>query len=282
MRHTALRALVLFLLAGMLAIVALADEPPAPKRPMEKLTGPEIFRRVAEKYAKCKTFEATGSYRSKVTDAKGKQQPIEEELTVHVAFVRPDRCQIITRKTKFPGEAGRDECRILWHNAKKGRVWLGEVKDGKPRVRPGNEFNSLALTCWEGGRLSGYANLELLILMSVLSPKDVGGNHPKRPRPATAAPLVNMKDARRLADTKLQEKGAAAVDCYCIQGKMYGHNNLTFWVEKKSLLIRKVVVDTPLKRMPVLPYDHAQSTLQMRPRMDHALKKKALEFKPPW
>lgn len=223
-----------------------------PKQPAgpDTLSGPQVMQRVAEVYAKCRSYRDSGSLTTKFVSADEKKVEGESDRprTFTTAFVRPDRF-------RFEYKADRAEKPwrlIIWANGKDVREhWNLDSKKKKPASL------DFALSVATG--VTEFASTEIT---SLLMPKGRPG----------------VKDAtwKRLEDAALGD-----LKCLRIQERRPLVNLedgtpfdliRTYWVKKSSFLVHQAVI-----RMEFPKGERAVTTIKLSPAMDRKLLAKHLE-----
>ena len=185
------------LLAPLLVRQATAEE-----RNLGNLMAKQIVERMAEKYAKCKSYRDSGVVKT-VFIRTDRKRIVEKPFTT--AFVRPDR---------FRFEYKDKERRyIIWRKGNDIQTWW----DVTPGIKkPESLGRALAAA-------TGVSSSSAHTVPALLIPDEVKGRR-----------LTNITEAERIEDAKLDK-----VDCFRIQGQSVGRP-MTIWVDKKTFLVRRI------------------------------------------
>lgn len=185
-------------LATLLQTQATADEP----KP-DQLTAKQIVERMAEEYAKCKSYRDSGVVKT-VFIRPDRQRTVEKPFTT--AFVRPGRF-------RFEYKDDKERRYIVWRNGKDVQTWWDII--------PGIEKEASLDLALAGA--TGVSSGSAHTVPALLIPNEVSGRR-----------LTGITEAKRIEDTKLDK-----VDCFRIQGP-YAGSPVTIWVEKETFLVRRI------------------------------------------
>ena len=185
------------LLATLLQTQAMAEEP----KP-DKFTAKQIVERIAEEYAKCKSYRDSGVVKT-IFIRTDRKRTVEKPFTT--AFVRPDRFRFEYK------DKGRRY--IVWCKGNDVQTWW----DVTPGIKK-PESLGLALA-----GATGVSSSSAHTVPALLIPDEVGGRR-----------LTDITEAKRIEDANLDK-----VDCFRIQGQFVG-SPMTIWVDKNTFLVRRI------------------------------------------
>lgn len=230
---------LLGVLVALLSPIGSAD---APKQ--NSLTAKQILDRMAETYAGCKSYRDSGIVKTVFVKASG-DDTVEKPFTT--AFIRPD---IFRFEYKLVTNLLRKKQRyIVWCKGKEVQTWWS--------IKPGIEKQpSLGIAIAGATGVSGGS---AHTVPALLLPEEIGGRR-----------LTDMKDAKRVDDTKLDE-----VACFRIQGRYNSGTPITLWLEKKTFLVRRIDLQRKLSGLRV------EITTTYDPIIDGEIPDEVLEFNPP-
>jgi hypothetical protein len=208
----------------------------------EKQAGPsglEVLTRVAATYAHCKSYHDEGVVKIVYTGSGRKRV---EERPFRTAFVRPDRFRFEYADTDPQGTKRRH---IVWRKGADVRTWW----DAEPGLR--DEGSLGAALAGATGVSGGSAHTVPALLM----PEEVGGRQ-----------LTDMTDLKRIGDAQHED-----ADCYRLEG-MYGDLQRTVWVERRTLLVRRIDSQKTFATF------HAEETTTYRPTINQEVTANLLEL----
>ena len=184
------------LLASLLVRQATAEEPNP-----GNLTAKQIVGRMAEEYAKCKSYRDSGVVKTVfiMTDRK---RIVEKPFTT--AFVRPDRFRFEYK------DKGRRY--IIWRKGNDIQTWW----DVTPGIKKPESLEGALEAA------TGVSSRSTITVPIMLIPDEFRGRR-----------LTNITEAERIEDAKFDE-----VDCFRIQGSV--GSPMTIWVDKKTFLLRRI------------------------------------------
>ena len=239
MRGTTIVRATVILSLGALPLLA-ADAGNAP--PSSAPSGPELISRMAQVYRTCASYRDTGVVRIVYFEKFGKRT---EERPFKTAFVRPGAFRFEYTETTFVGGKRRY---IVWQGGREVKTWW----DVKPGVGTPSSLD-MAL-----GGATGVSGGSAHTVPRLLLPEAVSGRS-----------LGDMKDVKRLGDAPCGEG-----TCARLSG-IYADSRRTVWVDLKSLLIRRVEVET------VFPDFRAEETTTYEPVVDGEVPAELLAFGEP-
>jgi outer membrane lipoprotein-sorting protein len=210
MRLLASVLVTLGLLCPFVTTTAIAGDGDTSISAPDERSADEIIRQVAETYKNCRTYRDSGVVTIVFINSDGRSRT--DELPFTTAFVRPDRFRYeFQHRSRIHHEPTRY---IVWSKGQDVRTWW----DITPGVKTGNPLH-LALAGATG--VSGRSAWEV---PSLLLPKEV-----------SRGSLEALQSPTRLEDAKLGE-----VNCIRIQGESSIGDPMTFWIDSKTLLIRRI------------------------------------------
>jgi hypothetical protein len=198
------------LFVAALAVQSCGADEPTP----DKMTGREILDRMANVYARCRSYRDAGVVQTMFVQANGNRTVKRPFKT---AFVRPDRFRFeYTEKQRV-----WENRFIVWQNGRDVRTWWS--------VRPGVEKpESLGLAIAGATGVSGGS---AHTIPAQLLPTEIGGRQ-----------LTEMRDVKRAEDAKLDK-----VDCFRIEGK-FVDSPMTVWIDSHTFLVRRIDSKTKFKK----------------------------------
>jgi outer membrane lipoprotein-sorting protein len=203
----------------------------------------KVLDRMANAYAKCKSYHDTGVVETIFFEGNRKRT---ERKPFTTAFVRPDQFRFEYKTRRGDGEDEFDSY-IIWKNGNDIRTWW----DIKPGVE---EPKSLGSALGAAAGVSGNSSNNVPYM---LVPKEAGGmlNSPKEPK--------------QLDDAKLGD-----IECHRIEGN-YGGQLKTLWIDSKTFLLRRIESKTTFEKF------RTETTTSYNPAVDEEILEKKLEFNIP-
>ena len=206
------------------------------------LTAEGILARTATTYAHCASYRDTGVVRIAYLESVGTRI---EERPFKTAFVRPDRFRFEYTETGFLGAKRRYiVCRI----GTRVQTWW----DVKPGVQEKESLGSAL------GAAAGVSGGSAHTIPALLLPGEVEGRR-----------LTDMAGVKRLADARV-----GGADGLQVAG-MYADVPMTVWVDKGTLLVRRVDFED------TLPTLRMQQTTTYEPVINEQVAPELLRFDPP-
>jgi outer membrane lipoprotein-sorting protein len=235
---TVVRVVVILALGVLPLLAAAAGEAP----PSSALPGPELISRMAQVYRSCASYRDTGTVSIVYFEKFGKRT---EERPFKTAFVRPDKFRFEYTETTFVG--GKRQY-IVWQGGRVVKTWW----DVKPGVGTPSSLD-MALAGATGVSGGSAHTVPRLLLSEAVSGRSLG----------------EMKDVKRLGDTPCGEG-----TCARLSG-VYAGSRRTVWVDLKSLLLRRLEVET------VFPDFRTEETTTYEPVVDGEVPAQLLAFGEP-
>lgn len=236
-RHFALLAASSVLLVFALLRQATAEEPSP-----DSLTAKQIVKRMAEEYAKCKSYQDLGVVKTVFIRADRKRT-VEKPFTT--AFVRPDRFRFEYREKK---RGNREHRYIVYCNGKDIQTYW-DVHRGIRK--PESLGRALA-------GATGVSSSSAHTIPSMLLPDKVGGRR-----------LTDIPELKRIDDAIFDK-----VDCFRIQDQAVDRP-MTLWIDKKQFLLRRIDSQKKFEKF------STQRATTYKPVINGKVTDKMLEFDPP-
>ncbi len=222
--------------------------------PTPPLTPEKIIAKMAETYAKCKSYQDTGTVKTIFIQDGGNRT---DEKPFATAFARPDQFRF-EYKEKVDSFLKEKPCYIVWRKGDEILTWFF----ARPDITKVKSLSSgiAGATGVSGG--SAHTIPALLL-------PEVGGRK-----------LSDIKEAKLLEDGIFDN-----VNCYRIQGKFISKSNndktvskpTVIWIDKNAFLVRRIDEET------VFTFSNFRTevTTTYSPAVNSDIPGKALEFDPP-
>ena len=236
------RHFVLLAASSVLLVFALLRQATAEEPSLDSLTAKQIVKRMAEEYAKCKSYQDLGVVKT-VFIHPDLKRTVEKPFTT--AFVRPDRFRFEYREIK---RANREYRYIVYCNGKDIQTYW-DVHRGirKP------ESLSMALAGPTGVSGGSAHTIPVMLL-----PDEVSRRR-----------LTDIPELKRIDDVIFDK-----VDCFRIQGQSVG-SPMTIWVDKNTFLLRRIDAKRKFDDF------RTERTTTYEPVINGEISDKMLEFDPP-
>jgi outer membrane lipoprotein-sorting protein len=261
------RRLFLFLTGTLFAKFGLGRAGTEPDN--QALSASEILQRMAETYAKCKSYQDSGCVTINFIQDDGQHT---DSTPFSTSFVRTGRFRF-EFKSSFDGQTWHRY--LVWADGTEIRTWWD--------IRPGvNQEPSLALAL---ARATGVSGGSAITVTSLLLPDSLGGSC-----------LTGLTQLRRLEDAAFE-----GVDCFRVQGvmlieidpaererlrqkvlKLTGrimetseHGPKTLWIEKSTFLLHRIDETTQFEIF------RTESRTTYVPSLNVAIADSQLSFDPP-
>ncbi|MFA7231930.1 MAG: M56 family metallopeptidase, partial [Victivallaceae bacterium] len=223
-------------------------------KPAPALTPEQIIAKMAETYAKCKTYQDSGTVKTIFFQDTGERV---EEKPFTTAFVRPDLFRF-EYKEKVDSFLKEKPCYIVWRKGDEVLTWFYATNPNIVTKATSLSFGLAGAT----GVSSGSAHTIPALLLS-----EAGGSK-----------LSDLKETKLLEDGSFDNS-----KCFRVQGKfIYKNDNAnvirkptTIWIDKNTLLVRKIDEEN------VFSYFRTEVTTTYYPVINKDIPGSALEFNPP-
>ncbi len=220
--------------------------------PEPELTPEKIIAGMAETYAKCKSYQDTGTV--KIVTFQNNGESIREQPFA-TSFIRPDQFRF-EYKEKVDSFLKEKPCYIVWRKGDEVLTWFF----ARPDITKVQSLSSGIAGAT--GVSSGSAHTIPALLLP-----EVGGRK-----------LSDIKEAKLLEDGIFDN-----VNCFRIQGKfVISHDNgkvvrkpTVIWIDKKTFLVRRIDEET------VFNYFRNEETTTYYPVINSDIPGKMLDFDPP-
>ena len=219
-----------------------------------ELTAEKIIHKMAETYAKCKSYQDTGIVKTVFIHSNGKKRIVEKPFTT--AFVRPDQFRF-EYKEKVDSYIKEKPCYIVWRKGSEVLTWF-YIRSNLIEKKKSLSSGIAGAT----GVSSGSAHTIPVLLTS-----EVGGSK-----------LTDLKEMKLLDDGTLDK-----VKCFRIQGKFsFSHDTgkiiqkpTVIWIDKNTFLVRRIDEETIFSNF------KTRSTTTYYPYVNSSIPGKLLKFNPP-
>ena len=221
-----------------------------------ELTPEKIIARMAETYAKCKSYQDTGTVKTVFIQADGNRT---DEKPFSTAFVRPDQFRF-EYKEKVDSYLKEKPCYIVWCKGAEVLTWFF-AKSSTDITKVESLSSGIAGAT---GVSSGSAHTIPALLLT-----EVGGRK-----------LSEIKEAKLLEEAVFDN-----VNCYRIQGtfRSYRDNGKSItkptviWIDKNSFLVRRIDEENVF----TFSKFRTETTTTYYPVINGDIQAKMLEFDPP-
>lgn len=197
-----------------------------------------ILQQMADAYAACLTYRDEGHVERVHT---GRPAYVTSFKTV---FVRPNRF-----RSEFKDSNGKDS--IVWRDGETVRRWFAPVV---PHIVNGETFEKALM------QYVAAMSSQLVHLPGLLSPEWSALN----------IHLTDFVVREPLGDEKVE-----GIDCFRLIGGVASGMALTLWIDKQTLLLRRIYTDGRPRGVPI------QTTTTFRPVVDSEILEEELQFRPP-
>jgi len=185
--------------------IAIGQEAAAPAA-QGGLSAPEIIKRMADKYAACKTYSDSGTVTTVYHSAEGKENKDFKQFST--AMIRPDRFRF-----QYTDDRGPEGRYLIWRKGDDVRTWWGITKK---QERPEDLGMAIA-------GATGVSGGSAHTIPALMMPDELGGRT-----------LKNLESPKLSEEQKLGDK-----DCFVIEAK-YADNPMSIWIEKTSFLVLRI------------------------------------------
>lgn len=210
----------------------------------DHLSAKEVLDRMANVYGTCRTYLDSGLVKTVFIEKGGNRT---EEINFRTVFVRPDRFRYESWQTVHE----REHHFIVWSQGKDTQTYWDMPK---PNIQTTTLSRGVA-------RGTGATNGSAHTVPSLLLPDQLTGSRK----------LTDLIDVTRGKNEILD-----GTDCIRIKG-LYGENELTLWLDKTTLLVRRIYTEADRSRVGF----RTQTTTTYNPMLNGTIPDELLQFDPP-